>query len=260
MDVPKLPDWSREDYEEELEFLWHELASMCEHLAETGTRMLALFEGRDAAGKGGAIRRLTWNLDPDQARVWSPSKPTERERGQWYFQRFVPGLPADGELGLYDRSWYNRAGVERVMGFASDLEVETFLEAVPAFERQLVADGTVLVKFYLDLTREEQTKRLRKRREDPLKRWKIGSIDSVALEKWDDYTRARDGMLSRTQHADGPWTVVRADEKKAARLEIIRHLLAQIDYGSKHPGRLSPDPAVLGAWSPEHHEVGWLAK
>ncbi|MDA1265192.1 MAG: polyphosphate kinase 2, partial [Planctomycetota bacterium] len=165
-----------------------------------------------------------------------------------------------GELGLHDRSWYNRAGVERVMGFASPQEVESFLEAVPSFERQLVQDGTLLVKFYLDISRDEQAERLRKRREDPLKRWKIGPIDAAALEKWDDYSEARDAMLARTHHADGPWTVVRADEKQAARLEVIRHLLSLVDYGSEHADRLTLDPAVLGTWSPERQAVGWLAR
>ncbi len=192
--------------------------------------MLLLLEGRDAAGKDGAIKRITRHMSPRETRVFAPSKPNEREETTWYFQRFVPHLPAAGELVLFNRSWYNRAGVERVMGFATDEQVERFLVQVPKFEELLVGSGITLVKLYLDISRQVQVERLDDRRGDPLKQWKISPVDQRAIELWDAYTEARDVMLERTHSEHAPWTIVDADDKRAARLEIIRFVLATIDY------------------------------
>jgi polyphosphate kinase 2 len=236
---------SKKDYKKLLRGLQIELVKLQHQVIERGDRILILFEGRDAAGKDGTIKRIVEHLSPRETRVVAPGKPSDRDRGSWYFQRFVPHLPAAQEIVLFNRSWYNRAGVERVMGFCTPDECDEFLAVVPDFERMLVRSGTVLMKFYLDISKAEQAKRLAERREDPLKQWKISPIDDVALERWDDYSQARDAMLAATHQEFAPWTVVQADEKKAARIHLIRDLLARVDYARKDPELAPPDPGVV---------------
>jgi polyphosphate kinase 2 len=218
----------RKEYQEELEKLQVELNAAARWLQHTGKRMLVLFEGRDTAGKGGAISAIADCLNPRQCHVVALSKPSERELGQWYFQRYVPHLPAAGEIALFDRSWYNRAGVEKVMGFATPAQVQTFLEQVPVFERQLVDDGILLFKYWLAVDQAEQEKRFHERLEDPLKRWKLSPIDLKAREKYVDYGRARDVMFKATHHRWAPWHVVDFNDQKVGRLNLIRHLLDQL--------------------------------
>ncbi len=223
----------RHAYEKDLERLQIELLKLQTHIRGTKQRILIVFEGRDAAGKGGTISRFREHLNPRYTRTVALSKPTEREQAQWYFQRYVPHLPSGGEIVLFDRSWYNRAVVEKVMGFAEPEAVETFLREVPVFERLLVEDGLILVKFWLNVGREMQLKRFHDRRHDPLKRWKLSPVDIASLGRWDDYTTARDAMFetSHTRHA--PWTVLRANDKRRLRLNAIRSVLTGLDYEGK---------------------------
>ena len=218
----------RKDYEELLEPLQAELVEMARWVSETGQRLLVLFEGRDTAGKGGAIQAVADRLNPRQCRVVALPKPSERETGQWYFQRYVPHLPAKGEIVLFDRSWYNRAGVERVMGFCTDAQAEAFLDAVPAFERQLVDDGILLFKYWLGCDQAEQEKRFAERLEDPLKRWKLSPIDVEARKKYRDYTAAREAMLEATHKDRTPWTLVDFNDQRIGRLTLIRDLLDRL--------------------------------
>ncbi len=235
-------------YEEELTLLQIELVKLQRHVNQSGARVVALFEGRDAAGKGGCIFAMRQYMNPRTARAVALPKPTEKEQGQWYFQRYTEQLPTSGELVLFDRSWYNRAGVERVMGFCSQEDTAEFLRQAPEYERMLINGGTVLFKFWLNIGREMQMKRFHERRHNPLKIWKLSPIDFAALGKWDAYTAARDAMLAATHRKATPWTVVRANDKRRARLNIIRHVLAALDY----PGRddkivRDTDAAILGA-------------
>ena len=218
----------RKDYEDLLEPLQLELVSMARWAKAKGARILVLFEGRDTAGKGGAITAVRDRLNPRQCRTVALSKPSDRERGEWYFQRYVAHLPSAGEIVLFDRSWYNRAGVEKVMGFASDGEVASFLEQVPQFEKQLVDDGILLFKYWLTTDQENQEDRLAERLDDPLKRWKLSPIDLAARGKYDAYTEAREAMLeaSHTDHA--PWTLVDFNDQKRGRLTLIRNLLDRL--------------------------------
>ena len=218
----------RKDYEELLEPLQEELVAMARWLQHTGKRALVLFEGRDTAGKGGAIDAIRQYINPRQCRVVALPKPTERETTQWYFQRYAAHLPAAGELVLFDRSWYNRAGVEKVMGFASDAQVTSFLREAPLFERMLVDDGILLFKYWLCCDQEQQEKRFAERLRDPLKRWKLSPIDVEARAKYADYTRAREAMLKATHTAHAPWTLVDFNDQKRGRLTLIRHLLDQL--------------------------------
>jgi polyphosphate kinase 2 len=219
-------------YEKELDRLHEELAKLQSWIVATGQKVLVIFEGRDAAGKGGTIKRLTDPLNPRVARIVALAKPTEREATQWYFQRYVPHLPAAGELVVFDRSWYNRAGVERVMGFATDQQVREFLFAVPQFERMLVRSGIRIVKYWFSVSPKEQEKRFKERIEHPTKRWKISPIDVASLHKWDEYSRARDEMFAYTDIRHAPWYVVESDDKRRARLNCISHLLSLFDYTS----------------------------
>ena len=228
----------KERYEADLLALQTEWVETQAWMIETGRRLLVLFEGRDAAGKDGAIKRITEFAAPRQTRVHSLPKPTERETTQWYFQRYVPHLPAAGETVLFNRSWYNRAGVEPVMGFCTPEQHERFLKDAPRFERLLAQDGIVLVKLWLDISREEQGKRLAERLEDPLKRFKVSSLDAEAQKRWSAYSDARNQMLAETHTPYAPWTVVATDDKKVARVEILRVLLERID----RPGRRSGAP------------------
>jgi polyphosphate kinase 2 len=235
-------------YLEELRLLQIELLKVQQWVKDSGERVVILFEGRDAAGKGGSIRRFTENLNPRGARVVALSKPNDTERGQWYFQRYVQHLPTAGELVLFDRSWYNRGGVEIVMGFCTPQEYGEFFRQVPGFERSLVESGTHLFKLWFAVSHKNQKKRFEARRTDPLRMWKMSPIDEAAQSKWDDYTRARDAMLVHSDNPTTPWTVVNSNEKKRARLESIRHVLHGLDYEHKDPAVAhAPDPFVVQA-------------
>ena len=229
----------REPYKELLRPLHIELVKMQHWAASEGVRLLLLFEGRDAAGKGGAIKTIIKHLNPRRYRVVALPKPTERERSQWCFQRYVKHLPAGGEIVLFDRSWYNRAGVERVMEFCSPQQVQAFFEATPGFESMLTDDGIQLRKFWFSITKEEQTRRIEKRRNNPLKQWKLTELDLVAGSKWDAYTQARDDTFARTATTDAPWLLVDANDKRCARLAVIRSLLRSLDYSGKDESLLN---------------------
>ncbi len=236
-------------YERELYDLWIELVQLHKRIIADGRRVLVVLEGRDAAGKDGVIKRIVEHLSPREYRVVALGKPTERERGSWYFQRWIEHLPVAGEWVLFNRSWYNRAGVEPVMGFCSAAQRDQFLDEVGEVERLLTSSGIELVKYYLDLSREEQAERMRDRRENPLTQWKISPIDAVALEKYDDYTRERDRMLRATHTRHAPWTIVKADEKRPARLNLMRDLLQRLAGRSARVK--SSEPAVLRRFDPK---------
>ncbi|MDM9626256.1 polyphosphate kinase 2 [Rhizobium sp. S152] len=264
VDDPVLPDWVDEDalksgdypynkklkedeYLDDLKKLQVELVKLQFWLQATGKRVMALFEGRDAAGKGGAISASSAHMNPRLARVVALTKPTDREAGQWYFQRYVAQFPTAGEFVLFDRSWYNRAGVEPVMGFCTPKQYEDFLEQAPQIEKVIAHEGIFFFKFYLDIGREMQLKRFHDRRHDPLKVWKLSSMDIAALTKWDDYSEKRDRMLKKTHTEFAPWTVVRANDKRRARINLIRHLLLTIDYDAKDKGAIGKlDDKIIG--------------
>ncbi len=218
----------RKEYEAAMEPMREELAAMARWARVTGQRIVVLFEGRDTAGKGGAIRAISEKLNPRQCHVVALGKPSEDEQGQWYFQRYVRHLPTTGEIVLFDRSWYNRAGVEKVMGFADPDQVEQFLDQVPTFEKMLVDDGILLFKYWLGADQARQEERLRERLEDPLKRWKLSPIDLAARDKYDEYTRAREEMLARTHSDWAPWTLVDFNDQKHGRLTLVRDLLDRL--------------------------------
>lgn len=221
---------SRQEYEEELARLQAELVAMQEWIKNAGKRLVVIFEGRDTAGKGGTIQRITASLNPRTCRVVALPSPSDRERSQWYFQRYIPHLPAAGEMVLFDRSWYNRAGVERVMGFCSDQQYEHFKATVPILEDALIEDGIVLVKYWLSLSDEEQRRRFQARIDNPAKRWKLSPIDLEAQSRWVDYAEAKDAMFEFSDTSKSPWWVVNADDKKAARLNVMAHLLTVLPY------------------------------
>ena len=223
----------RKAYDKDLRRLQIELLKLLDWVEDKGERIVIVFEGRDAAGKGGAIQRLTEHLNPRKAHVVALSKPTPREADEWYFQRYVPHLPAKGEIVIFDRSWYNRAVVEPVFGFATDEQAQTFLDRVPEFEDMLARDGIRIVKIFLAIGRAMQMKRLHARHHDPLKRWKLSGLDYQAIDKWDDFSHAIERMLARSDSAAAPWTVVRANDKRRARLEVIRTLLEVTPYAGK---------------------------
>jgi polyphosphate kinase 2 len=234
---------SRKNYERQKYRLQVELLKLQAWVKETGQRVVIVFEGRDAAGKGGAIKRFMEHLNPRGARVVALEKPSEVERGQWYFQRYIEHLPTRGEIVLFDRSWYNRAGVERVMGFCTDAEYDEFLRQVPEFERQLVRSGVHLFKFWFSVSRDEQRRRFKERRAHPLKQWKLSPIDMASLDKWDNYTRAKEAMFVHCDTSDAPWTVIKSDCKKRARLNAMRYLLGRLVYTKR-------DLALVGAVDP----------
>ncbi len=250
-DYPYPQRLSREEYDPLKRSLQIELLKLQKWVKASGERLVVLCEGRDAAGKGGTIKRFTEHLNPRGARVVALEKPSDRESTQWYFQRYVPHLPAAGEIVLFDRSWYSRAGVERVMGFASPEEYERFMHQVPLFERMLVDDGIHLVKFWFSVTRAEQRTRFAIRQIDPVRQWKLSPMDVASLGKWDDYTAAKEAMFERTDTSFAPWTVVRTNDKKRARLEAMRVVLSRFDYDGKDVSVVGePDPAlVVGARS-----------
>lgn len=239
-----------DDYKHALYALQVELVKLQRELIADGARVLIILEGRDAAGKDGTIKRLTEHMSPRETRVHAPGKPSSREETQWYFQRFVPYLPAGQDFVVFNRSWYNRAGVERVMGFCSEREVEQFFESVVPFEEMLARDGVEIRKYYLDISKREQKQRLEARRKDPLKQWKVSPIDEAAQKKWKAYSKARDEMFARTSQPSAPWKIVRADKKKPARLELIRDLLSGFRYKEKSKKLDSADRDIVFPWSP----------
>ncbi|MEJ6401591.1 polyphosphate kinase 2 [Yoonia sp. 2307UL14-13] len=245
-EYPYAKKLARAEYEHEKAALQVELLKVQHWVQETNQRIVMLFEGRDAAGKGGTIKRFTEHLNPRSARVVALNKPTDKERGQWFFQRYVKHLPTHGEIVLYDRSWYNRAGVERVMSFCEPSEYLEFMRQTPEFERMLTRSGIRLFKYWFSVTQEEQRARFKSRETDPLKRWKLSPIDQASLDKWEDYTEAKEAMFFYTDTADAPWTVVRSNDKKRARLNCMRHFLAQCDYPDKDPAiAKAPDPKIV---------------
>ncbi len=232
----------RNDYEELLEPLEEQLVAMARWARHTGARIVAVFEGRDTAGKGGAIRAVSQRLNPRQCRVVALDKPSEREMTQWYFQRYIAHLPAAGEIVLFDRSWYNRAGVEKVMGYAGQGQVDRFLEEVPNFERMLVKDGILLFKYWLTTDQDKQEERLKERLEDPLKRWKLSPIDLAARGKYAEYTEARDAMLDATHSDHAPWTLVDFNDQKRGRLTLVQDLLDRLPNTNVEPPPLDFPP------------------
>ncbi|HEX4848218.1 MAG TPA: polyphosphate kinase 2 [Novosphingobium sp.] len=235
----------RKDYERDKFLLQAELLKFQTWIKDTGARVVILFEGRDAAGKGGTIKRFMEHLNPRGARVVALEKPNEVERGQWYFQRYAAHLPTKGEIVLFDRSWYNRAGVEQVMGFCSQQEYRDFLREAPEFERNLVRGGIHLIKFWFSVSREEQLRRFTERKVHPLKQWKLSQIDLASLDKWDDYTRAKEAMFAATDTEACPWIVIKSDDKKRARLNAMRFVLSAFPYAGKDPAVIGPVDALL---------------
>lgn len=222
-----------------------QLVMLQRHVIETKQKILVIIEGRDASGKDGVIKRIVQHLSPREARTVALGKPSSRNRKAWYFQRYIKHFPVAGEIVLFNRSWYNRAGVERVMEFCSKEDYETFLKTAPMFEDMLVHCGITLVKYYLDISKDEQKKRLKERREDPLSQWKTSPIDATALKHWDDYSDARNEMLARTHTITAPWTIVRADDKRLARINLIRDLLTRLDFEGKDRKTDLPDPDLV---------------
>jgi len=251
---------TREDYDAQLHILQVELAKLQRHFIACGDRILVLLEGRDAAGKDGSIKRIVEYLSPRETRVVALGKPSDRERKGWYFQRYVAQLPVAEELVLFNRSWYNRAGVEHVMGFCSKDEHEEFMQSVPKFEEMLVNSGIKLSKYYLDVSKDEQTRRLAERKRDPLKQWKSSPIDAVAVKHWKSYSEARDEMLLRTHSVAAPWHVIRADDKRLARLNLMRDMLSRLHYAGKKTKLVQPDPNVAFEFTPDCVDATRLAR
>ena len=238
---------SRKVYEGQLEALQIELIKLQKWVLKKGKKIVVIFEGRDAAGKGGTILRMMQHLNPRTARKVALATPTDTERGQWYFQRYVQHLPTAGEIVVFDRSWYNRAGVERVMGFCTDKQYQDFMRTVPFYELMLTRSGTTLIKYWLDISKEEQAQRFASRHKDPLKQWKLSPIDEMAQKKWDSYTKCKHSMFKQTSTPQAPWTVVKSDDKHTARLNCIRHLLLQFDYDGKDKDAIGEyDSEVVG--------------
>jgi polyphosphate kinase len=255
-DYPYTRLMRRARYEKEKRLLQIELLKLQRSVRSQQKRLAILFEGRDAAGKGGTIKRFTENLNPRGAHVIALDRPTEREQTEWYLQRYIAHLPAAGEIAMFDRSWYNRAGVERVMGFTSQEEVMEFLREAPEFERMLARDGIILIKFWFSVSRTEQLRRFVRRQVDPVKRWKLSPIDLASLDKWDEYTKAKESMFFYTDLADAPWTVVKSNDKKRARIEAMRYVLSRIPYEDRDESVVGrPDPLIVGP-APLLHETG----
>ena len=251
---------SKKEYKETLRTLQIELVKLQRHFIHCNDKILVLLEGRDGAGKDGAIKRIVQHLSPRETRVVALGRPSDRDRGAWYFQRYSAHLPAAQEFVLFNRSWYNRAGVERVMGFCTNAEYQEFLQTVPAFEHMLVNSGIKLLKYYLDISRREQKKRLEARRKDPLKQWKTSPIDKRALKRWEAYSLARDEMFARTHTPVAPWVVVRADNKRVARLNLIKDLLMRLDYCEKDASLLAVNPNVVFPFDEAYIKNGMIAR
>ncbi|MDP1593372.1 MAG: polyphosphate kinase 2 [Gallionella sp.] len=238
---------SRKNYEKQKYHLQVEMLKLQAWVKETGQKVVILFEGRDAAGKGGTIKRMMEHLNPRGAHVVALEKPSEVERGQWYFQRYVQHLPTAGEIALFDRSWYNRAGVERVMGFCTPDEYNEFMRQTPEFERTLTRSGVFLIKFWFSVSRDEQRRRFKERKLHPLKQWKLSPIDLASLDKWEEYTKSKEAMFFYTDTADSPWTVIKSDCKKRARLNAMRYVLHKLPYANKNLDAIGPlDPLLVG--------------
>jgi polyphosphate kinase 2 len=245
-------------YEHELKRLQIGLSRVQRHVLADQRKVLVIIEGRDAAGKDGTIKRITEHMSPRDTRIVALGVPSEQDRKAWYFQRWCTQLPVSGEITLFNRSWYNRAGVERVMGFCTEAEYEEFMATVPVFEQLLVHSSFTVIKYYLDISKGEQKKRLADRAANPLKQWKTSPVDQKAQKKWDDYSEARDAMLARTHSVFAPWVVVRADDKQRAHLAIIRDLIARL--GGHTPDDELPDPTLVFLYDSIAREAGWLAK
>lgn len=244
----------RKSYEKQKALLQVELLKVQDWVKSTNQKVVMLFEGRDAAGKGGTIKRFTEHLNPRGARVVALNKPTDREKSQWFFQRYIEHFPAGGEIVLFDRSWYNRAGVERVMGFCSANEYLEFMREVPEIERMMVRNGINLFKYWFSVTQKEQLRRFKSREREPLKKWKLSPIDRKSLDKWDDYTEAKEAMFFYSDTADAPWTIVKSDDKKRARLNCMKHFLSSLDYPKKNRQVVGhPDPLLIGS---SRHVIG----
>lgn len=248
-----------EHYRQKLRGLQVELVKLQRHLIKFNHRLLILIEGRDAAGKDGVIKRIVEHLSPRETRVVALGKPSDHDTRSWYFQRFTPHLPSNQEMVLMNRSWYNRAGVERVMEFCTEAEYQSFMDTVLPFEHMLAKSGIQILKYYLDISKGEQRRRLQARRRDPLKQWKISPIDSVALKRWEAYSAARNEMLERTHNEITPWFVVRADDKKSARLNLIRHILSRVDCPDGDEHAAQPDKSVVFAYDARHLNSGAIA-
>jgi polyphosphate kinase len=246
-------------YKDSLRLLQIELVKLQKHIIKKNDRVLIIFEGRDAGGKDGTIKRITQYLSPRETRIVALGKPSDRDNKSWYFQRYVPHLPADDEIVLFNRSWYNRAGVERVMGFCTDQEYHEFLETVPDFEQMLVRSGIKLLKYYLDIDRDEQKKRLKDRQKNPLKQWKISPIDKAAQKHWADYSLARNTMFARTHHLFAPWTIVRADDKQVARINVIKDMLFRLNYKDKDEALILPDANIVFNYEESYLQNGMIA-
>ena len=257
---PPIMPLTDKKYKSTLRDLQIELVKLQRSVIKNGQKILIIFEGRDAAGKDGTIKRLTEHMSPRETRVVALRKPSDKDRKSWYFQRYVPHLPAEEEIVIFNRSWYNRAGVEPVMGFCTPEQHNEFLNNVPRYEAMLRQSGIHVVKYYLDITRDEQKKRLDSRLTDPLKHWKTSAIDRVAVKKWHDYTRVRDEMFARTHHALAPWHVVRANNKRVARINLIKHFLSLMSYPSKDTKLTHPDPLIVFPYSEAHLDIGMIAQ
>ena len=245
---------STRDYEKKKKALQVELLKVQRWVKETGEKIVILFEGRDAAGKGGTIKRFMEHLNPRSARVVALEKPTETERGEWYFQRYIRNLPTEGEIVLFDRSWYNRAGVERVMEFCTPEEYLEFMRQTPELERMMVRSGIRLFKYWFSVTQDEQHIRFQRRQNDPLKQWKLSPIDRASLDKWDQYTEAKEAMFFYTDTADAPWTIIKSSDKKRARISCMQHFLHSLNYPNKDPKVAGqPDPLIVGQ---SQHVIG----
>lgn len=249
---PYLHNYDDALYKEELYALQVELLKMQRYVKDAGLKIVVIFEGRDAAGKGSTISRFTQNINPRGARVVALPKPTEAQAGQWYFQRYVAQLPSPGEVVFFDRSWYNRAVVEPVMGFCRPEQTQLFLNEVPAFERSLVEHGIHLTKFWLDVSRDEQKRRFKQRRVDPVRRWKLSPVDIASLDRWDDYTAAIEEMFRKTESPVAPWTIIRSDDKRRARLNAIRVFLHSIEYAEKDEEQIGPVDGLIVKSVPEY--------
>ena len=245
---PYTSKMKKQEYEQRKGELQTELLKMQSWVKDTKQRIVLVFEGRDAAGKGGTIKRFTEHLNPRGSNVIALEKPNARERNQWYFQRYIEHLPSKGEIIFYDRSWYNRAGVEKVMGFCSDQEYLEFLRQTPELERMLVNSGIILYKYWFSVSRAEQFRRFMSRKDDPLKQWKLSPVDMASLALWDDYSKAKDAMIFHTDTRDAPWTIIRSDDKKRGRINCMRHFLSGLDYPGKDLEVVrEPDPLIAGS-------------
>jgi len=254
------PSIKKKDYKKALHNLQIELVKLQRHYIKCDDKILVIFEGRDASGKDGTIKRIVQHLSPRDTSVVALGKPSDRDRSSWYFQRYTEFLPAAQEFKLFNRSWYNRAGVERVMGFCTDAEYEEFIGSVEKFENMLVRSGVKLVKYYLDISNPEQKQRLADRKADPLKQWKSSPIDDVALDNWDGYSLARNEMLARSHSQLAPWTLVRADNKRLTRINVIRDLLDKLHYSNKNPDILPPDRQIVFPYDSADLENTQLAR